>query len=380
VSPVHNGITAGLLSVSKPSTEAAADRKAAANPLHDDSTGLPILLEGRIFGHNAKFLVDSGASGNFASAEFIGRHNFMDEPVKKTRQVTLADGSSHLCDRILSAQLEIANYSDKVTFYVTKLGCSFDFVLGKPWLASVNPAVDWRENSLTFSFRGRLCNLRPNQFSEDTSCGGILLSAQQFVKLAHDSELPIYAAILKGSIGEQPSAIDVSVLREEFKDVFEEPSDSMPPHRQVDHEIHLEPGARPPNRGIYRMSVSELQELKQQLTELLQKGFVRHSTSPFGSPVLFVRKKDGSLRLCVDYRALNKLTIKNAYPLPRIDDLLDQLHGAKYFSKIDLRSGYHQIRVSERDIPKTAFRTDMATLNSQSCLLDCATHQPLFSG
>ena len=162
---------------------------------------------------------------------------------------------------------------------------------------------------------------------------------------------------IEGFRWERPSANSISILREEFRDVFEEPSDSMPPLRQVDHEIHLEPGARPPNRGVCRMSVSELQELKQQLTDLLQTGIVRPSTCPFGSTVLFVRKKVGLLRLCVDYRALNKLTIKNAYTLPRIDDLLDQLHGARYFSKIDLRSGYHQIRVAEQDIPKTAFRT-----------------------
>ena len=183
-------------------------------------------------------------------------------------------------------------------------------------------------------------------------------------------------AELQSSYGERPLAIDVPDLREEFHDVFEEPSDSMPPHKQVDHEVHLEPGARPPIRGVYRMSVSELQELMQQLADLLRKGFVRPSTSPFGSPVLFVRKKDGSLRLCVDYRALNKLTIKNAYPLPRIDDLLDQLHGAKYFSKIDLRSGYHQIRVAEQDIPKTAFSTryghfELAILPFGLCKLHC---------
>ncbi|GFH33445.1 RNA-directed DNA polymerase homolog [Haematococcus lacustris] len=105
------------------------------------------------------------------------------------------------------------------------------------------------------------------------------------------------------------------------------------------------------------MSQEELDELKRQLDELLAKGYIRPSTSPFGSAVLFVRKKDGSLRMCVDYRALNQLTIKNRYPLPRIDDLLDQLAGARVFSKIDLKSGYHQIRVAEADIHKTAFRT-----------------------
>jgi hypothetical protein len=105
------------------------------------------------------------------------------------------------------------------------------------------------------------------------------------------------------------------------------------------------------------MAASELAELKKQLEELQRIGFIRPSSSPWGAPVLFVKKKDGSMRLCVDYRALNEVTIKNKYPLPRIDDLFDQLKGAKYFSKIDLRSGYFQLKIRESDIPKTAFVT-----------------------
>jgi len=105
------------------------------------------------------------------------------------------------------------------------------------------------------------------------------------------------------------------------------------------------------------MAPTELKELKIQLDELLQKGFIRPSVSPWGAPVLFVKKKDGTLRLCIDYRELNKITIKNKYHLPRIDDLFDQLQGARVFSKIDLRSGYHQLRIKPKDIPKTAFRT-----------------------
>ncbi|WKA06026.1 hypothetical protein VitviT2T_023954 [Vitis vinifera] len=105
------------------------------------------------------------------------------------------------------------------------------------------------------------------------------------------------------------------------------------------------------------MAPLELKELKTQLDELLGKGFIRPSTSPWGAPVLFVKKKDGTLRLCIDYRKLNRVTVKNKYPLPRIDDLFDQLKGAKYFSKIDLRTGYHQLRVREEDVSKTAFRT-----------------------
>ena len=104
------------------------------------------------------------------------------------------------------------------------------------------------------------------------------------------------------------------------------------------------------------MAPAELKELQVQLQELVDKGFIRPSVSPWGAPVLFVRKRDGSLRLCIDYRKLNQVTVKNKYPLPRIDDLFDQLRGATVFSKIDLRSGYHQLRIRESDIPKTAFR------------------------
>ncbi|GJR58979.1 putative reverse transcriptase domain-containing protein [Tanacetum coccineum] len=126
---------------------------------------------------------------------------------------------------------------------------------------------------------------------------------------------------------------------------------------EIEFGIELIPGAEPISKAPYRMAPVELKELKEQLQEMLENGFIRPSVSPWGAPVLFVKKKDGSMRLCIDYRELNRITIRNRYPLPRIDDLFDQLQGAKYFSKIDLRSGYHQLRVREQDISKTAFRT-----------------------
>ena len=116
-------------------------------------------------------------------------------------------------------------------------------------------------------------------------------------------------------------------------------------------------GHRAHNALHFRLAPAELKGLKEQLQELLDKGFIRPSTSPWGAPVLFVKKKDGTLRLCIDYRELNKVTVKNKYPLPRIDDLFDQLQGAQYFSKIDLRSGYHQLWIREADVSKMAFRT-----------------------
>nr|GFB20731.1 putative reverse transcriptase domain-containing protein [Tanacetum cinerariifolium] len=179
---------------------------------------------------------------------------------------------------------------------------------------------------------------------------------------------------------------DVPIVQD-FPEVFPENLPGLPPARSVEFQIDLisgaapvarapyrlalsemkelseqlqelsDKGAAPVARAPYRLALSEMKELSEQLQELSDKGFIRPSSSPWGAPVLFVKKKDGSFRMCIDYRELNKLTVKNRYPLPRIDDLVDQLQGSSIYSKIDLRSGYHQLRVREQDIPKTAFRT-----------------------
>lgn len=141
----------------------------------------------------------------------------------------------------------------------------------------------------------------------------------------------------------------------EFPDVFSEDLPGLPPSRELDFRINLIPGAAPVAKAPYRLALTEMQELEAQLKELQEKGFIRPSQSPWGAPILFVKKKDGSFRMCIDYRELNKLTVKNQYPPPRMDDLFDQLQGAKHFSKINLRSGYHQLRVHEDDIHKMAF-------------------------
>jgi len=148
---------------------------------------------------------------------------------------------------------------------------------------------------------------------------------------------------------------DLPVVQE-FPEVFPDDITELPPKREVEFTIDLVPGTSPILIAPYRMSASELGELKKQLEELLEKQFIRPSVSPWGAPVLLVKKKDGSMRLCVDYRQLNKVTIENRYPLPRIDDLIDQLASAEVFNKIYLRSGYHQIRVKAENISKTALR------------------------
>jgi hypothetical protein len=143
----------------------------------------------------------------------------------------------------------------------------------------------------------------------------------------------------------------------EYPDVFPDDLPGMPPDRDVEFVIKLQPGTAPISKRPYRMSPKELAELKNQLQELLDKGYIRPSSSPWGSSALFVKKKDGSLQMFVDYHPLNAVTIKNKYPLPRIDVLFYQLASAKVFSKIDLRSGYHQIKIQASDVPKTAFST-----------------------
>jgi hypothetical protein len=149
----------------------------------------------------------------------------------------------------------------------------------------------------------------------------------------------------------------VQQVLDEYKDVFEDLPPGLPPERGIGHAIPVQPGEKPPFRPMYRLSPSETQEMKTQIADLLAKGYVQPSTSPYGAPILFVGKKDGTLRMCVDYRALNKITVKNRYPLPRIDELFDKLQGRTVFSSLDLASGYHQIRITEEDRPKTAFRT-----------------------
>nr|GEW82673.1 putative reverse transcriptase domain-containing protein [Tanacetum cinerariifolium] len=149
---------------------------------------------------------------------------------------------------------------------------------------------------------------------------------------------------------------DVPIVRD-FPEVFLEDLPGLPPARPMEFQIDLIPGAAPVARAPYRLAPYEMKELSKKLQELCDKGFIRPSSSPWGAPVLFVKKKDGSFRMCIDYRELNKLTVKNRYPLPWIDDLFDQLQGSSVYSKIDLRSGYHQLRVREQDVPKTIFKT-----------------------
>ena len=197
------------------------------------------------------------------------------------------------------------------------------------------------------------------------SDSSISISALQLKRLCKKGNLmyTVIVSAVKPEIQEADGNVSKYLLDKDklqsildgHKKAFELLPEGLPPDRDVGHTIPFEPGHRPPFKQPYRMSPLELAEVEKQVAELLRLGHIEPSKSPYGAPVLFVRKKDGTLRMCFDYRALNKITVRNTYPLPRIDELLDRLRGGKVFSSLDLASGYHQIRIADEDVPKTAF-------------------------
>ena len=275
--------------------------------------------------------------------------------------VELADGrKKEVKDEIKINKLELETYyTSGITAQVLGLQ-RYDAILGKPWLYHANPSINWRENTLAFKYGLRNINIKASKNkTTEPECHSVFISRQQLAKTPSNEELfAICTAAITEETSNQSRTPEEKTILNEFKEVFPEVlPNQLPPQRNVDHAIDLIPGSEPPSRPTYRLSYVEMDELKKHLADLLAKGFIKPSTSPFGAPVLFVHKKEGTLRLCVDYRALNKITIKNRYPLPRIEELMDRLAGAKYFSKIDLYSGYHQIRIKKEDTYKTVFRT-----------------------
>jgi len=215
--------------------------------------------------------------------------------------------------------------------------------------------------TLEFKYNGEPILLSPEKKHAPSNVDSLLISAsavKRALRNGHEAQF-----VFLGSLTSTPSGPDklsqgnrVNQLMKNFEDVFAERK-GLPPLRTHQHPIVVEPDSVPPYKAPYRLSVKEDAELRTQLSALLGEGLIQPSKSPYAAPVLFVKKKDGAMRMCIDYRALNKITKKDRFPLPRIDDLLDSLHGSQVYSKIDLKSAYHQIRIRQEDIPKTAFRT-----------------------
>jgi hypothetical protein len=331
-----------------------------------------IRLHGRLASQPVVILIDSGSSGNFVSSAFVQKYRqFLPMPQTQAEVecITLADGSKQSTQGVFPAvPMSIASYSHRLDLSSLPLA-GYDVILGMPWLEEHNPHIHWQSKRVDFHFRGQHHMLE--------SEAGLHLLTSSELKLAierdgieaiflgtradlYDSEKSSGCAAINVTVNidQDPASAQRRQLLDEYRDVFpDDLPEGLPPKRSVDHKIELKTGSSPTSLPLRRMSPPELDELRSQLDQLSRSGFIQPSKSPFGAPILFVKKKDGTMRMCIDYRALNSITIKNSYPLPRIDELFDRLQGAKVFSKIDLRSGYHQIRIAEEDIPKTAFRT-----------------------
>ena len=326
---------------------------------------VPLLIViGTCAGRLVKVLIDCGASRDFVGFHAIRRLQLPTSRLSAPLRVKLANGTIASTDLTVCTTLTLADWSEECPFVVTELA-GVDFILGKPWLARHNPQIDWASNTI----------LEPFYLEAVSSpCTPTLsmLSASRMAKVISMRDSEVYLCTIKEVV--QPSSSDVPdplcpstsmsargeqelhKLLHELSFAFDPPS-GINLRCGVRHTIELKPGSKPPIHGLRRMSPAELEELQKQLTQYLEKGWIRPSTSAFGAPVVFAKKADGTLRFCIDYRALNAITVKNAYPLPRIDDMLDQLHGAKFFTSLDLSSAYHQIPMDPADVHKTAFRT-----------------------
>ena len=323
-------------------------------------TARPLFL-GKLEGRTARILWDTGASTNFVSQAFVERHGLVPQPSVAPLKVSMGDGTTYSChSSLMKPHLTMGPVEDDSwTFTVAPLQ-GVDVILGTPWWAARLPSLDFKSGYGYFELNGVTAKLFM-QTEITPAVDSISLEAIT-AKPAWKEEMwfvmaPIHSEPPDSSLDLSDDVAIRDVLQSFSSLLRHSLPDQLPPPRSVDHHIELLPNAKPPSLPPYRLPLAYHAEMQGMLSDLLKKRFIQPSKSPFSSPVIFVKKKSGGLRMCVDYRALNKITIKNRFPLPRMDDLLDKLHGATVFSSLDAVSGYYQIRVAPEDVPKTAFRT-----------------------
>ncbi|GJW47073.1 putative reverse transcriptase domain-containing protein [Tanacetum coccineum] len=309
--------------------------------------------------HYASILFDTGADRSFISTAFSSLINIAPTSLENCYDVELADGKLVEIDTIIrGCTLNFLGHPFNIDLMPVELG-SFDVIIGMDWLRRCHAVIVCDEKLVQIPYGNETLTFCGNESSNGRESRLTVIScskAQEYMAKGCQVFLAQISAKKEEDKSERKQIKDVPIVRD-FPEVFPEDLPGLPPARPVEFQIDLIPGAAPVARAPYRLAPSEMKELSEQLQELSDKGFIRPSSSPWGAPVLFVKKKDGSFRMCIDYRELNKLTVKNRYPLPRIDDLFDQLQGSSIYSKINMRSGYHQLRVREQDISKTAFQT-----------------------
>lgn len=322
-------------------------------------------------------LIDTGASGYaFIDATFARSHGFLLTPLRTPRHLQVIDGrpvESGAITHIVKLALNIQGHLEYAPFLVTKLG-HYPIVMGLPWMRHHDLVLRPRQNQIIFSSPS--CVRQCSVSRQPVTAQGITskmspprapihvaaLKAFQFTRLLRKGRGMVFCASLRAIDAALENPADplahVPLEHHGFSRLFlKSAANILSPHRPHDHEITLENGKSPPFGPIYSMTEAELLALQEYIRENMANGFISASESPAGAPILFVKKSDGSLRLCVDYRKLNVITVKNRHPLPLFSKTLMNLSKAKFLTKLDLRSGYHQIRIKEGDEWKTAFRT-----------------------
>ena len=295
-------------------------------------------------------LIDPGSTHSFISSKTTSHLNKSHEILDLKVNIYTPLGEVEVLDRVYrDCPVQIRNTELKADLIVLPFQ-EFDIILGMDWLTRHHAKVDCYTKEVIIELPGQ-----ERVVFQESLIHSCLISAMSAFKMIRKGCEAYLAHVVETNTS--PTKLENIPIVREFPDVFPDDFPRIPPYRDVEFTIRTIPGTIPISIPPYRMAPVELKELKKQLIELLEKGFIRPSVSPWGAPVLFVRKKDGTMRLCIDYQKLNQVTVKNKYPLPRVDDLFDKLQGAQVFSKIDLRSGYHQLKISKEDIPKTTFRT-----------------------
>jgi hypothetical protein len=302
----------------------------------EDAQAAPDVIIGMILvnDNGSIVLFDSGASHSFIAANFVQKHNLPLAMLKNQMIVSSLGGDMHVRHVCSKVSIRIRRVEFLANLIVLESN-GIDVILGMDWLSKHKGIINRAKKAvrLTTSNGKEMEYVTENLVTDKAASNRVVLNQL-----------------------DATSTMDVRTVSE-FPDVFLEELPGMPPDREIEFVIELVPATTPIFKRPYRMTANQLAELKEQLQELLDKGYICPSASPWGAPVIFVPKKDGTQRMCVDYRSLNEVTVKNKYPLPSIDDLFDQLKGARVFLKIDLRSGYHQLKIRATNIPKTAFIT-----------------------
>ncbi|MEO0804518.1 MAG: retropepsin-like aspartic protease/reverse transcriptase, partial [Cyanobacteria bacterium J06642_2] len=357
--------------------------RAPVNAVTDDEPSLTFVFQGKMAGLPGTVLWDSGAKKAFISAEFVRRNSLHVQP--SDLECFLANGEPIAIEGEVKIRVQIQGYRQELRLLVVPLAPGFDMLLGDEWSTREGVLADYgwegedSKSDPNLLLRSRSLRLRPLQmrrtvaFSPTTTAANKnvgMLTAMQAYRLLTEAPRgcsPAFTVVVRpqqADTSESQSsdpvqterAVRLDKLLTEYADVFEDPV--LGEYRYITPEaIRLQADARPPNRPPFRLSQPEREEVTTRVKELLAKGWITPSSSPYGAPVLFVPKPDGTLRMCIDYRPLNRLTIKNGYPIPRIDELMDQIAGSRCFSSMDLTAGYHQLVLHPDDVEKTAFNT-----------------------